>query len=126
MSTQANKDIAVGFFQKAFVERNPAEAVATYMGDPYVQHNPQAPDGRDGSVLAIGGLLESAPDMIFETKRVIAEGDIVALHNHMRMSPEDRGYATVDLFRIVDGKIMEHWDVIQPIPEDAANDNTMF
>ena len=121
-----NKEIAVGFFQRAFVERDPAGAVATYVGDPYVQHNPQAPDGPEGSVAAIGGLLGQAPLLELDIKRVIAEGDLVAVHLHLRMAPEDRGFATCDIFRIADGKIVEHWDVIQPVPTDTANDNTMF
>ena len=64
--------------------------------------------------------------MSVEIKRVIAEDDVVVAHNLVKLKPEDRGMAGVDIFRLLDGKIVEHWDVRQPVPEKSANDNTMF
>jgi predicted SnoaL-like aldol condensation-catalyzing enzyme len=64
--------------------------------------------------------------MSIDIKRVIAEGDLVVSHLLINMAPENRGMAGVDTFRLQDGKIVEHWDVLQPVPERAANDNTMF
>ena len=66
------------------------------------------------------------PQLFVEIKRMIAEGDLVVTHGLIKTSPEDRGTAAVDIFRVEDGKIVEHWDVLQPVPETAANDNTMF
>ena len=71
-------------------------------------------------------LKEKFPNRSSEIKRVMAEGDLVVLHVHSKPSPEDRGSAIIDIFRVENGKIVEHWDVIQPIPEKAANTNTMF
>ncbi len=67
-----------------------------------------------------------APDMVFDVKRVIAEGDLVVLHYHLPMTPDDLGRAVVDIFRVEDGKIVEHWDVLQDVPAQSANNNTMF
>ena len=66
------------------------------------------------------------PGLRVEIKRVIAEGDLVAAHNLVTTSPESRGTAGIDIFRLVDGKIVEHWDARQTVPETAANTNTMF
>jgi predicted SnoaL-like aldol condensation-catalyzing enzyme len=66
------------------------------------------------------------PELNLEIKRVIAEGDLVVTHGLIKTSPDDRGLAAADIFRLEDGKIVEHWDVVQPVPETAANDNTMF
>ena len=66
------------------------------------------------------------PELSVEIKRMVAEGDLVVMHGVLKTSPEDRGTAAADIFRIENGKIVEHWDVLQPVPETAANDNTMF
>lgn len=66
------------------------------------------------------------PQLSVEIKRMIAEGDLVVTHGVIKTSPEDHGTAAADIFRLEDGKIIEHWDVLQPVPEEAANDNTMF
>ena len=69
---------------------------------------------------------ENRPTFSIEIKRVLAEGDFVVMHVFMKRSAEDRGNAVVEIFRLEDGRIAEHWDVIQPIPETTANNNTMF
>jgi predicted SnoaL-like aldol condensation-catalyzing enzyme len=124
---EANKQAAIAFFQRGFNEHDAETAVSTYMAEPYVQHNPQAADGMEASKAAIGGLVSQFPDAVITPRRVVAEGDLVALHNHLVLVPGTPGLATVDIFRFNDdGKIVEHWDVIQEIPAEAANDNTMF
>ncbi len=123
---EANKEAVMGLLQTAFLEGKPEEGVARYMGSRYTQHNPQAPDGPDGFIGYVNGFKAQFPEMSYDVKRVIAEGDLVVLHGHMKMSPDDRGSAVVDIFRLEDGKIVEHWDVLQPVPETAVNDNTMF
>ena len=92
----------------------------------YIQHNPNVATGAE----ALKGMLNRArlrvPDAVHDVKRMIADGDMVAAHVHVIFTPGERGLAVVDIFRIEDGKIAEHWDVAQPIPEPAANENGMF
>jgi predicted SnoaL-like aldol condensation-catalyzing enzyme len=99
---------------------------AKYVGSEYIQHNPDTPNGADAFIRSAAGFIAKFPRVSVEIKRVIAEGDMVVTHNLVKMSSEDRGMAGADIFRLRDGKIVEHWDVRQPIPEVAANDNTMF
>ncbi|WP_331766738.1 ester cyclase [Embleya sp. NBC_00896] len=121
-----NKQIAQGFFDLAFNDKLPVEAVAKYVGSTYIQHNPQAPDGSEAFIRFVTEFGTEFPELSMDFMRVLAEDDLVVLHSLMRTSPDDRGTALVDIVRIRDGRIVEHWDVIQPIPETSANDNTMF
>jgi predicted SnoaL-like aldol condensation-catalyzing enzyme len=125
-SIEVNKQTVVSYYTLAFNDKRPEEAVAKYIGSRYVQHNPQAPDGPDAFVQFVKGFAEQFPQLHVEVKRVIGEGDLVMTHSLLTTSPEDRGTAAADIFRLEDGKVVEHWDVLQPIPETAANDNTMF
>jgi predicted SnoaL-like aldol condensation-catalyzing enzyme len=120
------KKTVLDFFEAAFVQRDPEGAARDFMGETYTQHNPDVPDGKDSFIGAIGGMFGQFPDFAIEQKRVIAEGDLVVIHSHVCMTKEDRGTAVADIFRVEDGKIVEHWDILQPIPEKPANSNTMF
>ena len=122
----ANKDTVKGFYSLAFNDRRPQEAVERYVGPTYIQHNPGAGDGPAAFVDFVTGFTSQFPELTVELKRVIAEGDLVVTHGLIKTSLDDRGTAAMDLFRLEDGKIVEHWDVLQPVPETAANDNTMF
>ena len=122
---EANKKIVVDFYEKGLNQKD-FDAAAKYFGPRYVQHNPGAANGPEGFKRLVGFLKEKFPNSHGEIKRVIAEGDLVVLHVHSKRSPEDRGRAIVDIFKVEDGKIVEHWDVIQDVPEKSANDNTMF
>ena len=125
MSTDA-KQVVLDFFDLAFVQREAAQAAERYLGKTYTQHSPTAPDGAGVFPTLIGGLFEQAPEASFHLKRVIAEDDLVVLHYNLQMFPGDLGQAVVDIFRVEDGRIVEHWDVIQPVPADTNNDNGMF
>ena len=122
---EANKKVVVDFYEKALNQKD-YDAAAKYFGPRYIQHNPLVPNGPDGLKALVTLLKEKFPNAHSEIKRVIAEGDLVVLHVHAVREPGQRGRAIVDIFKVEDGKIVEHWDVIQDVPEKAANDNTMF
>ena len=120
------KRVVLDFFDLAFVNREPEQARDRYLGATYIQHNPTAPDGAAIFPTLIGGLFAQAPEASFHLKRAIAEDDLVVLHYNLKMSPDDLGQAVVDIFRVEDGRIVEHWDVMQPVPAESHNDNGMF
>ncbi len=123
---ERNKQTVLAFYTLAFSDKHPAAAAAKYVGAEYIQHNPQVANGAEAFIQFVTGVVTHWPQLRVEIKRVVAEGDLVVLHSHFKASPEDRGTAVVDLFRLQDGKLVEHWDVVQVVPETAANDNTMF
>ncbi len=91
-----------------------------------IQHNPTAPDGAEGLMGLVKFLKEKDPQRSSSIKRVMADGDLVMVHVHSKPTPDDRGTAIVDIFRLENGKIVEHWDVMQAVPETAKNSNTIF
>jgi predicted SnoaL-like aldol condensation-catalyzing enzyme len=123
---QQNKQTVLAYYNLAFNDKRPAEAVEKYGGSHYIQHNPQAPDGFEAFIQFVEGFVEQFPQLSLDIKRAVAEGDLVVTHSLLKTSPEDRGTAAADFFRLEDGKIVEHWDVLQPVPESAANDHPMF
>jgi len=122
---ERDKKTVVDFYEKALNQKD-FEAAAKYLGPRYTQHNPNAADGPEGLRAFLGFLKEKFPNSRSEIKRVFTDGDYVILHVHAMREPGTRGNAIVDIFRLEDGKIVEHWDVVQPIPEKAANANGMF
>ena len=120
-----NKAIAIEFYDRALNQLD-FEKAAELMGDRYVQHNPRAIDGPEGLKNHLAMLKKDFPKNHGDIKRAIAEGDLVALHVHSKRTPESRGNAVMDIFRIENGKVVEHWDMVQAVPEKALNDNTMF
>ena len=126
MLTEQNKQTVVRYLDTALNAKRPADAVAACVGSRYVQHNPQAPDGPEAFIAFVDGFTRRFPEARIDIKRVVAEGDLVVTHSLLVTGPTDRGTAAVDIFRLEDGRIVEHWDVLQPVPETAANDNTMF
>ncbi len=100
--------------------------LAKYLGSNYRQHNPQAGDGAEAFIAFVHYFTKAFPNFRIDVKRMVAEGDLVFMHSHLVREPGDRGSAVVDIFRLEDGKIVEHWDVVQEVPEKAANNNTMF
>ncbi|HEY7649017.1 MAG TPA: nuclear transport factor 2 family protein [Methylomirabilota bacterium] len=122
---ERNKKVVLEFYEKGLNQKD-AEAASQYFGAKYTQHNPLAADGAEGFKGFIKFLREKFPKSHSEIKRVFADGDFVILHVHSIREPGTRGAAIVDIFRLENGKIVEHWDVIQPVPDKAANTNGMF
>jgi len=122
---EENKKIVVEFYDLAINQKN-FEAASKFIGSRYVQHNPRAADGPEGLKAFLAYLREKLPDYHSEIKRIFADGDYVILHVHNVPTPGSRGNAIVDIFRLENGKVVEHWDVRQEIPEHSANSNTMF
>jgi predicted SnoaL-like aldol condensation-catalyzing enzyme len=123
-STAANKKLVVDFYRTVFIEKRVVEGFERYVAPEYEQHNPLLATGREPAVKFLSSRITR--ESISDIKRVVAEGDLVVLHVHSRANLSDRGRAVVDIFRVANGKIVEHWDVIQPVPDKAANPNTMF
>ena len=119
---EQNKRTAVEFYELAFNGKEPEQAVERYVGPRYVQHNPQAPDGPEAFI----GFVRAFPKASVDIRRVFADGDIVITHSLLKFTPDDLGTVAVDFFRLEDGKVVEHWDVLQPWPVESKNEHPMF
>lgn len=122
---QNNKRVVLDFYARALNEAD-FDAAAKHFGRHYIQHNPMIDDGIEGFRVFLHGLKTQFLDVRGDIKRVFADGDFVILHVHATRTPEDPGLAIVDIFRLEEGKIVEHWDVRQPMPEASAHGNGMF
>jgi predicted SnoaL-like aldol condensation-catalyzing enzyme len=122
---EANKKAVLEFYDKALNQKD-FDAASKYFGPHYIQHNPGAPDGIEGFKAFLAFLRDKFPNSHSEIKKVFAEGDFVILHVHSVREPGTRGRAIVDIFRLESGKIVEHWDVAQDIPEKMPHNNGMF
>ncbi|PDT14815.1 hypothetical protein CO670_20775 [Rhizobium sp. J15] len=121
---EANRKLVVEFYDR-FFNKHDIDA-ASVVADEYRQHNPEVPDGKKPFVSFFTGFFKDNAQSKAKIVRSSADGDLVWLHVHATNGTEDRGQAIVDIFRVKDGKIVEHWDVIQAVPKEAANKNTMF
>jgi len=122
---EANKKMVMEFYEKAINEKD-FDAASKYLGTRYTQHNPGAVDGPEGLKGFLQFLKKSFPKSRTEIKRVFADGDYVILHAHSVHEPDTLGRAVVDIFKLENGKIVEHWDVIQDVPETPMNPHGMF
>ncbi|MFJ6651195.1 nuclear transport factor 2 family protein [Microbacterium sp. NPDC091313] len=119
-------DLVVSFYTRSFNDAEPEAAAAEALGDTYAQHNPGAPDGAAAFIGYVHTMRERYPQLQLEVKRTISDGEYVWTHSRITLAPGHRGLAVADIWRVADGRIVEHWDVIQEVPEQAANANTMF
>ena len=123
---ERNKSNAQAFYDLMFNQCKPREAIARYAGDEYIQHNPHVGDGKEAFIVYFEKMGAEYPGKKTNFKRAIAEGDYVVLHCHQEW-PGDDDYAGIDIFRLDDdGKVVEHWDVLQVVPAESKNDNGLF
>ncbi len=121
-----NKRIVRDFYDLAFNQRRPADAGGKHVGVTCRQHDPRFGDGATAFSAGIATWLATMPKLLVEVKRVLAEGDLVFVHSHFTPAPGARGMAVMDIFRLDHGKIVEHWDVVQDVPQELVHKNTMF
>lgn len=122
---EQNKEKAIACYQMAY-DGNPKKAVELYVGDEYIQHNPLVGDGKEAFILYFERMAKEYPNKSIYFVRSIAQENLVALHTHQTW-PDNDQYVTMDFFRFnKDGKIVEHWDAMQEVPQESANGNTMY
>jgi predicted SnoaL-like aldol condensation-catalyzing enzyme len=124
--TRRKQRLVTEFYELAINQQKPAEAARKYIEFPYRQHNPEVVDGPDGFVQFISAMQEKHPKLKVVISKVLADDDLVALHVHLTREASDPGLAIAELFRLKNGKIIEHWDVVQPVPAKTASGNSMF
>lgn len=125
MDLEQNKQNAIDFYKMAY-HGNPEQAVARYVGEEYIQHNPLVGNGKKPFIAYFERMSSEYPNKSIEFVRAIAEGNLVALHTHQTW-PQNEEYVTMDFFRFdSNGKIVEHWDAMQQIPNKSENGNTMY
>ena len=123
------REVADRFIQLFYVEDNPTDAFTCWMHPDYIQHNPNAPTGRDATLEMLAASVRNNPGLTHDVKRVIyGDDDLIAVHHHFRRKRDERGWAVVDILRIEGGYVVEHWDVMQPVsdPAETKNSNGMF
>ena len=124
---EKNKELVTAFYELSINQKRPTESAGKYIGLPYTQHNPEVPkNGPEGFIQFIEGMFKKHPDLKVVIHRAVADEKFVALHVHLKRDESDSGIAVAEFFRVSNGKIVEHWDVMQPVPEKTASGNSMF
>lgn len=122
---EANRTLVLDFYDR-FFNQHDVKGASAVVAEDYRQHNPDVPDGKAPFVDFFKGYFKDHPQSRVKVVRSATDGDLVYLHVHATNGPDDRGQAVLDIFRVENGKIVQHWDVIQDVPSEAANNNTMF
>lgn len=125
---ETNRHNAMAFYELMFNQCQPREALERYAGASYIQHNPHVADGKDAFIAYFEKMATEYPGKKVVFKRTVAEGDLVVLHCHQTWPTDaNKDWAGIDIFRFDDnGKIVEHWDVLQVVPSESQHANTMF
>jgi len=123
--TAKNREVVTEFARLFYTERNVPKAFENFVVEDYVQHNPGLEDGRAAAIEALSPMF-SEPGRKFEIKRILVDGDMAIIHVHAIPKPGDRGAAVFDMYRLENGKIVEHWDAIQAVPDDSVSKHPMF
>ena len=124
-TSETNRRVLLDFIDLFYHQRKVRLAFERHVAEDYIQHNPTIQDGREAAIAALEPLFGS-PESSFHIHRILVDGELAAIHLHGRRSPNTLGGAVVDLYRFAGGKIVEHWDVLQPVPENAQNPHPMF
>jgi predicted SnoaL-like aldol condensation-catalyzing enzyme len=120
------KQVVTKFITQFYLEKRVRAAFETWVQPGYIQHNPLAATGRDAAIAFLEPFFQGHPDAVYSIKRILADGNLVAVHSHAKFTADERGLAVVDILRVEHCKIAEHWDVAQPVPEKSANPNGML
>jgi predicted SnoaL-like aldol condensation-catalyzing enzyme len=123
--TQRNRVVVEDFVELFYRRHDVRAAFERHVAEDYIQHNPGIADGRNAAIRALEPKF-SAPGFRTDVKLVLVDGEHAVIHVHARMAPDERGGAVADLYRLQGGRIVEHWDVLQPVPELSANEHPMF
>jgi predicted SnoaL-like aldol condensation-catalyzing enzyme len=123
--TQRTRQIITAFADLFYRQRDVRGAFLTYVAPGYIQHNPGVADGRDAAIAALAPMF-ATPGATFAIKRIVVDGNLAVIHLMGRTDPSTAGAAVVDIYRLDGGKIVEHWDVLQPMPASARNPHPMF
>jgi predicted SnoaL-like aldol condensation-catalyzing enzyme len=123
--TARNRAIVTDFAHRFYTLRQVRAAFEAHVAPDYIQHNPGLADGREAAIAALAPMF-SDPGHSFAIRHIVVDGDLAAIHLFVKPDPAARGAAVADFYRLRHGRIVEHWDVIQPIPDKAANDHPMF
>lgn len=122
--SEVNKRIVADYYARVWNAKN-ADALPDYIAADYIQHNPQVPNGRAPLQHFLGGFFQQMPQSSFNVARLVADGDLVVAHCLFKANEADRGMAVVDVYRVSEGLLVEHWDVKEAVPESSANGNPM-
>ena len=120
------KQVVTQFMTEFYLDKKVRSAFETWVDPGYIQHNPLAATGRQAAIAFLEPFFASHPEASYSIERIIADGNLVAVHSHGKFGADDRGIAVVDILRVEGCQVVEHWDVVQPVPEKAANSNGMF